>query len=98
MKNGYQYWICHMINCMRWFCNWAVTSMRMVLIYQVFSSIDLARHFKTDQTTETALSLGYPKTPCLRANSQYGGNDRFCARLGILMIFKIAFFVYGNRN
>jgi hypothetical protein len=27
-----------------------------------------------------------------------GGNDRFCARLGILTIFKIAFFVYGNRN
>jgi hypothetical protein len=27
-----------------------------------------------------------------------GGNDFFCTRLGILTIFKIAFFVYGNRN
>jgi hypothetical protein len=27
-----------------------------------------------------------------------GGNDRFCARLGILTFFKIAFFLYGNQN
>jgi hypothetical protein len=35
---------------------------------------------------------------CHAETAHNGGNDRFSARLGILTILTIGFFVYGNQN
>jgi hypothetical protein len=43
-----------------------------------------------------AAATSFNHTYCLGVHN--GGNDRFSARLGILTILTIGFFVYGNQN
>jgi hypothetical protein len=56
----------------------------------------LLYHFPNGQKDLSCPAIGQ----ILLTSLHNGGNDRFCARLGILSFdnFKIAFFVYGNRN
>jgi hypothetical protein len=60
------------------------------------NSMSDMRYHARERATQRAFARTLTKW--LLEPAHNGGNDRFEARLGILTIFKIAFFVYGNRN
>jgi hypothetical protein len=47
---------------------------------------------------KTGVKLNVHEKVKTKLREHNGGNDRFSARLGILTILTIGFFVYGNQN